>query len=61
MPIFIGNGKCGHFAHIPKCGGTSVEEYAEEIGLSVAFKSRGQLATPVEGRWSVSTPQHIGG
>lgn len=57
MPIIKHNGKVLYFAHIPKCGGTSVDRFARELvgGLSFhdpKFASR-------ENPWTTTSPQHV--
>lgn len=48
-----------HYAHIPKCGGSSVERYCEKIGVKLGFINQFYLSQPQEIPWSVSSPQHI--
>ena len=60
MPIIRLGNKLAHYIHIPKCGGSSIEDYLTKIDDSkVAFLDRG-FAT-LERPWSNSSPQHIDG
>ena len=59
MPLVKTNGKLLYFAHVPKCGGASVDEYLiarfgkDNFGfLDSRFKSGGSS-------WYKSSPQHI--
>ena len=61
MPILKKNKTICHFAHIPKCGGTSIEAYCVSIGISIAFLDTNHLAQLNAQKWSVSSPQHIDG
>jgi hypothetical protein len=61
MPIFKANNRIGHFAHIPKCGGSSIEDYCRKLGICVAFLNQEHDATPDSMKWSKSSPQHIDG
>ena len=58
MPIIKHNGKVVYFAHVPKCGGTSVEKYLVEVFGSVSFLDGGWGALGSD-KWSNSSPQHI--
>ena len=58
MPLFRANGRNIYFAHVPRCGGTSVGEY-----LGVKF-GKLSLVDPRfrdrrRGRWNKTSPQHI--
>lgn len=62
MAIFRFRDRVIFFAHVPKCGGTSVEVYLRAIGQgALGFVDDTYLATPAEKRWNVSSPQHIDG
>lgn len=61
MPIIKYNGKICHFAHIPKCGGSSVEDYFIEIGAQTHFLGRDFDDIQVHNRWNITSPQHIDG
>lgn len=59
MPVFRVNGKICFFAHVPKCAGSSVENYIKDrfghIGMKDGhFNMRDQRLN-----WSKSSPQHI--
>lgn len=59
MPILRVDKTLIYFAHVPKCGGSSVELYLEARFGDVAFADRHFLKQPAEGRWSKTSPQHI--
>ncbi|MFD1795793.1 sulfotransferase family 2 domain-containing protein [Paracoccus aurantiacus] len=57
MPIFRGQGKVIYFAHVPKCAGSSAEDYLRRFGC-VAMLDRKYKAG--RGRnWTQSSPQHM--
>ena len=59
MPIIrIGTGLV-YFAHVPKCAGSSVENYLRERFGPLGFLDRQYLSLPENERWSKSSPQHI--
>ncbi|MGV6848817.1 MAG: sulfotransferase family 2 domain-containing protein [Marinibacterium sp.] len=57
MPIARVAGKLIHFAHVPRCAGTSVELYLERRFGPLAF--RDPAFGDGAGRWSRTSPQHI--
>ena len=60
MPIVKIGSKIVNFIHIPKCGGTSIEDYLTKIdGSVIAFIDRDFASS--EQSWSNSSPQHIDG
>ena len=61
MPIVRCNNQICHFAHIPKCGGTSIESYMRSLGAKLAFLDNGFMSNPPTIRWNISSPQHIDG
>lgn len=58
MPIFRVNEKNIYFAHVPKCGGTTLEHNLIRLGVSVSFLDV-DYYNPGRERWSVTSPQHI--
>lgn len=58
MPLFRIDTQLHYFAHVPKCGGTSVELYLEERFGELGFRDRGFLDRAEADRWSQSSPQH---
>lgn len=52
MPLAQINGVALFFAHIPKCGGSSIERY-------MAAKGRLAFRSTTTGGWSKCTPQHM--
>lgn len=61
MPILNKNNVLCHYAHIPKCGGSSIENYCQSIGINIAFIDRAFVASPAAQPWNISSPQHIDG
>lgn len=61
MPILYKNNIVCHFAHIPKCGGSSVEAYCKSIGITTAFCDDTYITVPAPQKWNTSSPQHIDG
>jgi hypothetical protein len=59
MPIVSNNNIICHFAHIPKCAGSSIEHYFENHGIKLAFLDRTFDANSES--WNISSPQHIDG
>lgn len=59
MPLFRCNNKLYFFAHIPKCGGYSVEAYLAKRFGTLAFLDNKYLRVPQKHRWSATSPQHI--
>ncbi len=61
MPIVRAKERLVYFSHIPKCGGTSVENFLKVItGSGLAFLDRDFYKRPGL-PWSISSPQHITG
>jgi hypothetical protein len=61
MPIVRFKNKIVYFSHIPKCGGTSVENFLKIItGTNLAFLNR-NFYMDKNRQWSVASPQHIPG
>lgn len=58
MPIFRIDTRLFHFAHVPKCAGSAVENYLMDRFGPLGFLDRRHLADPGL-RWSRSSPQHI--
>lgn len=59
MPILRTDTALIYFAHVPKCGGSSVEKYLQARFGGVAFADRSHKQRPVHQRWSQTSPQHI--
>lgn len=59
MPFFRTAGKIVYFAHVPKCAGTSVEDYLIERFGTLAMLDRRFLSKEAAARWSRTSPQHI--
>lgn len=58
MPIFRVNGKNILFAHVPKCGGTTIEYNLIRLGYRMSFLDV-NFYNPGRKNWSLSSPQHI--
>ena len=63
MPIVRSNSGVFYFCHIPKCGGSSIENYLHNSsGVSLAFLDRSFLCEDNPLRdWCSSSPQHVTG
>ncbi|MCB2095175.1 MAG: sulfotransferase family 2 domain-containing protein [Rhodobacteraceae bacterium] len=59
MPIFRINNQLHYYAHVPKCGGSSVEAYLKARFGTLAFLDTRYLELPEARRWSRSSPQHL--
>ena len=59
MPIIRASNKLIYFAHVPKCGGSAVEDYLRERFGALAFEDRQFLSVPEQRRWTRTSPQHI--
>lgn len=59
MPIFRIDGKLHYFAHVPKCGGASVEHYILDRFGSLAFRDTKFMVDGRENQWPRSAPQHV--
>lgn len=59
MPLFkIGDG-LHYYAHVPKCGGSSIGIYLEDRFGALAFRIPNFHETPEPHRWSRSSAQHV--
>jgi hypothetical protein len=59
MPIFRINNDLHYFAHVPKCGGSSVDTYLMERFGPIALHDLHRFTLPPQTRWSRTSPQHI--
>ncbi len=59
MPIIRMGPRLVYFAHVPKCAGTSVEDYLANRFGPLGFLDRQYLSVAPDQRWSKSSPQHI--
>jgi hypothetical protein len=58
MPFFKINGKNVYFAHVPKCGGTTLEHNLIRLGVRVSFLDVDYYNSGRD-NWSVTSPQHM--
>lgn len=62
MPIVRINSKILYFCHIPKCGGSSVEQYLDLVSNgNIGFLDPNHTTHAEGSVWSSSSPQHIDG
>ncbi len=59
MPIVQIDHKLVYFAHVPRCAGSSVENYLHGRFGTLGFLDRGYLQTPPDQLWNKSSPQHV--
>ena len=59
MPIIKAGSQLLYYAHVPKCGGTSIESYLTTRFGEIAFVDTRHHAMPRPLRWSQTSPQHI--
>lgn len=59
MPIARIASQTVYFVHIPKCAGSSVEDYMRDRFGPLAFLDRRYLAQDPVQRWTQSSPQHV--
>ncbi len=58
MPFFKTNNLIIYFAHVPKCGGSSIEDGLANEGISISFLDRKYWGSGLR-QWCNSSPQHI--
>lgn len=59
MPVYRINGALHYFAHVPKCGGQSVEAYLDDRVGAPAFRNNEHFDRSPDRRWSRTSPQHV--
>lgn len=59
MPIIRAGSQLIYYAHVPKCGGSSIESYLMNRFGQIAFFNKRHHSIPVAHRWSQTSPQHI--
>lgn len=59
MPIVQIDHKLVYFAHVPRCAGSSVENYLHGRFGTLGFLDRGYLQTSPDQLWNKSSPQHV--
>jgi hypothetical protein len=59
MPFFRTSGKLVYYAHVPKCGGSSIANYVADRFGPLAFHELRYRNRPEAERWTRTSPQHI--
>lgn len=59
MPFFKSGDALIYYAHVPKCGGSSIAEYITERFGPLGFHDNFYTSLPVPQRWTRSSPQHV--
>ena len=59
MPFFKTNNTFIYYAHVPKCGGSSIEDGLTHEGVSLSFLDRKYWKSSGLRQWCSSSPQHI--
>ena len=59
MPIVRINGALHYYAHVPKCGGRSVENYLRARFGEMWLINDDFYGLPAHQRWTKSSPQHV--
>jgi hypothetical protein len=59
MPLIHIAGQLVQFAHVPRCGGSAVENYLTARFGPLAFLDRRHLKVAESARWSSTSPQHL--
>lgn len=59
MPFFKVDNSLVYYAHVPKCGGTSVAYYINERFGPLAFQDNTYFRRPEHHRWTRSSAQHV--
>lgn len=59
MPIVRVGSSLVYYAHVPKCAGSSVEDYLAQRFGPLAFLNRDYRKTALPKRWTRTSPQHI--
>ena len=59
MPFFRASGKLVYYAHVPKCGGSSITSYVAERFGKLGFFDHFYRNRPEAQRWTRTSPQHV--
>lgn len=59
MPLFKAAQKLVYYAHVPKCAGSSLEDYIHARFGEMALLDKTYMLRPAANRWSKTSPQHI--
>lgn len=59
MPFFKIDNRLVYYAHVPKCGGSSIANYIHERFGALAFHDNNYMKQSATHRWTKSSPQHV--
>ena len=59
MPIVQIDHNLIYFAHVPRCAGSSVENYLHGRFGALGFLDRSHMQTPADQLWTKTSPQHV--
>lgn len=59
MPFFKIDSRLVYYAHVPKCGGSSIANYLRDRFGALAFYDTRHHDGPEAARWTKSSPQHV--
>ena len=59
MPLFKIDQKLVYYAHVPKCGGSSIANYIRERFGALGFHDNAYFKQAPAQRWTASSPQHV--
>jgi hypothetical protein len=59
MPLFRAGGKLIYYAHVPKCGGSSIASYLTDRFGALGFHDEHYVGLPEQLRWTRTSPQHV--
>ncbi len=59
MPFFKIDERLVYYAHVPKCGGSSIAHYIRDRFGPLAFHDNAYMHQEAAQRWTASSPQHV--
>lgn len=59
MPLFKIDQKLVYYAHVPKCGGSSIANYIRDRFGALGFHDNAYFKQAPVQRWTASSPQHV--